>query len=220
MAHVGIPALTGSFMNWHLFFARRPEPDLEFTEEDLADAAPDSSSSPPSPKPSNKRPILWLLLLAVLGGVAYVAMDPDVLLTFLEPDTENQQTGTVPPTPAPLAPAVTPPSSTATESSPPSSSAPAPMSQARQQEAAPSRIPAPLFAEGQRVSVVPDPARPSEPVLLYTDSSKTKPGPSVPPGKVLTVLDGELQGSLWIYVVLTDDGRKGWIAEKQLKFSR
>lgn len=220
MAHAGIPALTGSFMDWHLFFARRPEQDLEFTEEDLADAAPESSTSPPSPKPSNKRPILWLLLLAVLGGVAYVAMDPDVLLTLLEPDGEDQQTGTAAPPPAPLAPAVTSPAPTATESSSPTSSAPPPMEQAGPQKTVAPRVPAPLFAEGQRVSVVPDPARPSEPVLLYADSSKSKPGPSVPPGKVLTVLDGELQGSLWMYVVLTDDGRRGWIAEKQLKFSR
>ena len=38
-----------------------------------------------SPKRSNKRPVLWVVLLLVLGGIAYMAMDPDMVMRALEP---------------------------------------------------------------------------------------------------------------------------------------
>ncbi len=207
----GAPALAGISPNWTIFFARQPEPDLEFTEEDLAGAAPQPSPPMKSPKPSNKRPILWLLLLAILGGVAYIAMEPDVIMQALEPYLGESEPRTTPVTPPPQA--KQPP-----EASP--SALPTPTTPSAPQASAPSPIPGPLFAEGQKVSAVPDPARPDGPVLLFADSARTKPGPTVAAGSFLTVLDGDLQGSNWIYAVLTEDGRQGWVAEKHLKFRR
>jgi hypothetical protein len=219
---IGIPALAGISLNWTLFFARQPEPDLEFTEEDLADAAPHPSSSMKSPKPSNKRPILWLLLLAVLGGVAYIAMDPDMIMRVLEPylgDSEPRSVSTVPPPQAKQSPAVSPAPPLKNEPpAPPAAQSPS-MTQTVPKGASPA-VPGPLFAEGQKVSVVPDPARPNGPVLLFADAAGTKPGPTVAAGSSLTVLDGDLQGANWIYAVVTEDGRKGWVAEKHLKFRR
>src|SRR5687767_6447565 len=92
-----VPAFGNPFMNWNLISARQPEPDLEFTEEDLEDAAPQPSHSMKSPKPSNKRPILWMVLLLVLGGIAYVAMDPDMVMRALEPYLGEDEVTSVPP---------------------------------------------------------------------------------------------------------------------------
>jgi hypothetical protein len=78
----------------------------------------------------------------------------------------------------------------------------------------------PLFAEGQKVSVVPDPLKPGAAIQLTADAAGTKPGVSVPAGAAMTVLDGELLASGWTYAVLTEDGRQGWVAEKHLKFRR
>ncbi|HEX2055330.1 MAG TPA: hypothetical protein VHF07_02480 [Nitrospiraceae bacterium] len=49
---------------------------------------------------------------------------------------------------------------------------------------------------------------------------RNPPLPAVVAGSFLTVLDGELQNSGWVYSVSTDDGRQGWIAEKNLRFRR
>ena len=74
---MGIPAIRSEWGNWHLLFATQPEPDLEFTEEDL-----DESTSPPSPpmnapKRSGKKPLLWILLLLLLGGcLLYTSPSP------------------------------------------------------------------------------------------------------------------------------------------------
>jgi hypothetical protein len=218
---IGVPAFAGISLNHALFFARQPEPDLELTEDDLADATPHASSPMKSPKPSNKRPILWLLLLAVLGGVAYIAMDPDMIMRILEPylgDSEQNSVSTVPPPQAEQSPAAS--------AVPPLNEPPAPpavqppsMTKTAPGGASPT-VPGPLFGEGQKVSVVPDPARPNGPVLLFADAARTKPGPTVAAGSSLTVLDGDLQGANWIYAVATEDGRKGWVAEKHLKFRR
>ncbi len=218
----GAPAFAGISSNWTLFFARQPEPDLEFTEEELADAAPQSSPSMKSPKPSNKRPILWLLLLAVLGGVAYIAMDPDMIMRVLEPylgDSEPRTVSAVPPSQTKSSPPAASPSPLKNDPPAPPAVQPPPMAQVSPKGSS-IPVPGPLFAEGQKVSVVPDPARPNGPVLLFADAAGTKPGPAVAPGSGLTVLDGGLQGANWIYAVVTEDGRKGWVAEKHLKFRR
>ncbi|HET6674347.1 MAG TPA: hypothetical protein VFG71_03360 [Nitrospiraceae bacterium] len=218
----GAPALAGISPKWTIFFARQPEPDLEFTEEDLAGAAPQPASPMKSPKPSNKRPILWLLLLAVLAGVAYIAMEPDVIMRALEPylgETEPRTTPVTPPPQAKLPPEVSPVIPPKGEPASPSV-LPTPTTPSASKASAPAPIPGPLFAEGQKVSAVPDPARPDGPILLFADSARTKPGPTVAAGSFLTVLDGDLQGSNWIYAVLTEDGRQGWVAEKHLKFRR
>jgi len=223
--HTAIPTLGGSLSVGALFFARQPEPDLEFTEQDLTDAAPQSSPPMKSPRPSNKRPILWLFLLLILGGLVYVAMDPDMVMRVIEPYLGENETGpvqSIPPPQAKQTPAVSPPTPPLrTEpATPPSPAGPPPMTQAGSTGPSFSPTPGPLFGEGQKVTVVPDPARPNGPVLLFTDPAKTKPGLSVEAGSSLTVLDGELQPSGWIYSVSTEDGRRGWVAEKHLKFRR
>lgn len=224
LTHTGVSTLAGSLSTGALFFARQPEPDLEFTEEDLTDAAPQSSPPRKTPRPSNRRPILWLFLLALLGGLAYIAMDPDMIMRVLEPylgDGESRTAQSVPPPQAKQAPAVSSPAPGRTEPAMSSSPAgPAPMTQSESRGSSSVPTPGPLFGEGQKVTVVPDPARPNGPVLLFADAAKTKPGPSVAAGSSLTVLDGELQATGWIYAVSTEDGRQGWVAEKHLKFRR
>jgi hypothetical protein len=208
-------------MNWNLIFARQPEPDLEFTEEDLEDAAPQRSPSMKSPRPSNKRPVLWMALLLVLGGIAYVAMDPDLVMRALEPylgEGEVKSVPSIPPEAKPV-PSTSAPSAGVGEQpgAPPASSLPP----AQDQAMAPSvERSGPLFAEGQRVVAVPDPSRPGAPVALFLDSAGTQAGPTVPANTILTVMDGDLQNAAWIYAVRTDDGLKGWVAEKHLKFKR
>jgi hypothetical protein len=223
-AHTGVPAFTGFLPTGNLFFARQPEPDLEFTEEDLTDAAPQPTPPVKSPKSSNKRPILWLLLLAVLGGLAYVAMEPDMVMRFLEPylgDSEPTTVRSLPPPQAKQSPPVSPaaPSRTDQAATPPSAG-PTPLTPAESRGPSSPVTPGPLFAEGQKVTVVPDAIKPNSPVLLFADPAHTKPGTSIAAGSFLTVLDGDLQNSGWVYSVSTEDGRQGWIAEKYLKFRR
>jgi hypothetical protein len=219
-AYMGTGAYAGSLPTGNVFFARQPEPDLEFTEDDLTDAAPQPAPPTKSPRPSNKRPILWLLLLAVLGGLAYVAMEPDMVMRFLEPylgDGEPTPARSVSPSSEKQAPPLSP---SAGPRNADQATAPAPAPPAFPGGSSPATAPGPLFAEGQKVAVVPDAAKPNSPVLLFADSAQTKPGTSVAAGSSLTVLDGELQGSGWIYSVSTEDGRRGWITEKHLKFRR
>jgi hypothetical protein len=223
-AHMGIGGFASLLPTGNLLFARQPEPDLEFTEEDLTDAAPQAAPPAKSPKPSNKRPILWLLLLAVLGGLAYVAMEPDMVMRFLEPylgDNEPTAVRSVPPPQAEQSPGPspsTPPN--ADQDTRPTPTTPLPPTSTGAGAQPPSATVGPLFAEGQKVAVVPDAAKPNSPVLLFADAARTKPGTSVAAGSFLTVLDGELQGSGWVYSVSTEDGRQGWIAENRLKFRR
>jgi hypothetical protein len=77
--------------------------------------------------------------------------------------------------------------------------------------------PTPLFGEGQRVSALADPTNPNEKVILSQDAEGTRPGPAIPPGTALTILDGDLQAGGWVYSVRSDYGTKGWLAERQLK---
>ncbi len=74
-----------------------------------------------------------------------------------------------------------------------------------------------MFSEGQRVTLLPNPAVPQDKVPLMQDPAGTKPGASIPPGTALTILDGDLQNDIWIYSVRSDYGTKGWVAENQLR---
>ena len=85
VASTGIPAIRSEWTNWHLLFASQPEPDLEFTEEDLDESMPPPAPPMNSPKRSGKKPLLWILLLLLVGGVGYVAMDPDGAMQLVEP---------------------------------------------------------------------------------------------------------------------------------------
>ncbi|HEU4685301.1 MAG TPA: SH3 domain-containing protein [Nitrospira sp.] len=237
----------GSPMGYPLFFARQPEPDLEFTEEELEQTAttrPTSSMKPP--KKSGGKPFLWILLLALIGGAAYLAMEPEQLSEWLAPLLGESTTQQTPPTamrpksqpePAPAPPpappatpsgdsASAPPAGSASNgdqqpAAPPLAKAPAPAAPAppspAQAPAAPTQASSPLFAEGQKVTVMGNPAAPTEMVQLTLDPAGSKPGPTIRPGATLSILDGDLQPGGWVYSVRTEDGLKGWVAERRLR---
>src|SRR6185436_12993429 len=97
-----------------LHFARQPEPDLEFTEEELDQTITTKTrGTMPSPKKSGGggRPILWIVLLALVGGLAYDAtMEPEMLEEWLSPYLGESTPPPVAITPKPMAPKpVTPP---------------------------------------------------------------------------------------------------------------
>lgn len=248
-AIAGGPSLAGSPLTWSLLFARQPEPDLEFTEEELEQTTTIRSPSPTKPpKQSSGRPLLWVLLLIVIGGGAYVAMEQEMIMDYVGPLLgESPAPQPQPPVarrPAPPAPATQPqaavpipppaipvevPQAAAPTPAPvPTPPVPQPMPTASVPiQAPPSPAPAPvapitasptpLFSEGQRVSVLADPTNSGTKVVLAQDAEGTKPGPAIPPGTALTILDGDLQGSGWVYSVRSDFGTKGWLVEKQLK---
>ncbi|MEQ1794574.1 MAG: SH3 domain-containing protein [Nitrospira sp.] len=255
-AVAGGPSFAGSALS-NLFFARQPEPDLEFTEEELEQTTNTRSSSPMNaPKKSGGRPVLWILLLALVGGGAYVAMEPEMVMDWVNqllgeaPASPPQMTArpaVVPPAPiaqptpaAPDAPAPAPatpqasaPMPATPPPTPPAASAPAPVatpaapgmtpvppampsSPAMTAPPAPASL-APMFGEGQRVTVAVDPALAGGTITLTQDPAGAKPGPAVRPGTGLTILDGDLQQNGWVYSVRSDDGVKGWVAEKRLR---
>ena len=238
--------MRSEWTNWHLLFASQPEPDLEFTEEDLDESMPPPAPPMNSPKRSGNKPLLWILLLLLVGGVGYVAMDPDGAMQLVEPylgggaepaqpviqkppvkaQAPKQAPTVAPPvvagnsTPAPAdvpapssampAPAIPAPAMPALQ---PAASAPKP--------AAPTvRVAGPLYAEGQRVTVIADPTRPKSPVPLFVDAVGTKTSTTVLAGATLTILDGDYQQRGWVYSVRAQDGRKGWVPERSLRLKR
>ncbi len=217
-------AAAGAYgLNWQLLFARQPEPDLEFTEEELEQTTSTRTSSPKSqpPKRSGGRPFLWLLLLLLIGGGAYLAMEPEMLLDLMGPilgETPAPQQPPVVARPAPAPAPAPPPASAPAPSTAPGEPAPAaPPIASMPAPPTPAMPPAPLYAEGQKVTVVLDPAMPGEAVTLSLDSSGTRPGPTVRPGATLTIADGEWQTGRWVYSVRTDDGQRGWVPEGRLR---
>jgi hypothetical protein len=257
-AVAGGPSYAGSPLTWSLLFARQPEPDLEFTEEELEQTTNVRGSSPmKSPKKSGGRPLLWILLLLLAGGGAYVAMEPEVVMDLLGPllgespvppqpqppvamkpgpaapapampgvqPAPSGPASMAPPAPAPPSAAPPPPATPASVPAPAAPSAstpptpPAPVNPPAPAAAMPpvTAAPSPMFAEGQKVTVVLNPAAPGDLVTLTQDPAGTKPGPAIRPGTTLTILDGDLQNSGWVYSVRSDDGTKGWIAENRLR---
>ena len=232
--------------NWTLHFARQPEPDLEFTEEELDQTITTKARGPMNPreKSGGGRPIFWILLLALVGGIAYVAtMEPEMLTEWLSPYLGES---TPPPAPPPIAmkpkpspPAPVAPPAPAPQAAPsPSSEASAPLAPATSPATAvapatPAVVPPPqttarpaapvvppldpMFSEGQKVTVTVDELAPGGSIPLFADSSSSKPGPIVRPGVSLTVMDGDLQPGGWMYLVRTDEGAKGWVSEKRLR---
>ncbi len=80
--------------------------------------------------------------------------------------------------------------------------------------------PIPMFHEGQRVSVRADLNAPGWTVLLRQDAEGVIPGLTIPPGTLLTILDGSLRGRTWVYFVRSDIGSEGWLTEGQLRSTR
>ena len=229
---VGNLTSVGNSFNWILLFARQPEPDLEFTEEELDQTIATKSSAPLNPhkKSGGGRPILWILLLALVGGIAYVAMEPEMLIEWLSPYLGESTPPPMAMKPKPLAPAPAPqaapsPSHEASTplapaTSPATAAAPAivPPPQTAASPAAPVvPLSDPMFSEGQKVTVTVDEMAPGGNIPLFTDSLSRKPGPIVRPGVSLTVLDGDLQPGGWMYLVRADEGAQGWVSEKRLR---
>jgi hypothetical protein len=216
--------------------ARQPEPDLEFTEEELdqTSATRPVSSMKPGKKSRGGRPLLWIILLLLIAGIGYLAMEPEQLADWLAPFTGDNPSEppavatkpkTTPSSPAPM---------TAAPTAPPSASEPVPApSTPAETSTSPSTMPpsavapgmaptapavaSPMFAEGQKVTAIGNPTAPAETIPLSLDPAGTKPGPVVRPGVTLSVLDGDLQPAGWVYSVRTEDGVKGWITEKRLR---
>ena len=228
-AHGGWSTGVAQLPQWSLLFARAPEPDLEFEEDVLEEAESGSGQSSPSSKPPKRKgssPLMWIFLLLLLGGGAYVAMDPDVVMDLLNPllgePVASPPVAQAPP-PKPAAPKAAPATPSPSLPSPPSpmDSAPAGSDAVPPPSTAPSPGPTaptksfsdPQFAEGQRVTI----SSTAGPLILSQDPAGRQPGPSVKPGSVLTVLDGDLQPTGWIYSVRTDQGTKGWVPEKMLR---
>ncbi|WP_447972861.1 hypothetical protein [Nitrospira sp. Kam-Ns4a] len=220
----GFSSTAGPPLGWSLMFAREPEPDLDL--EDTADGEAGSGHAPQKPqKPSGRRPTTLLLLLVLVAVGAYIAMDPGMLMSLLGMDTEPVSEAPPPPRPLAKAPGA-PPAVQPAKSAAPAPAAPAapgtpapaaPPSPPPQTTTPPSSTPTPLYREGQRVTILPDPAQPGGPISLHGDAAGTRPGPLVQPGAALTVMDGEWRGNAWIYSVRTQDGAVGWIPEAKLK---
>lgn len=244
-----MPALVGNLtsvgtpFNWTLLFARQPEPDLEFTEEELDQT---TSTRTPSPLPPRKRssggrPTLWILLLALVGGIAYISiMEPEMLTEWLAPYMDESTPPPVAPKPKPLASTPVPPPAPTPQAPPsPSGDASAPLSPSTSPTTAvvtptvpavgqPIQTPAgsatsvtppldPMFSEGQKVTVTADDMAPGGSIPLFADSASSRPGPVVRPGVSLTIMDGDLQPGGWMYLVRTEEGIKGWVTEKRLR---
>ena len=199
---LGSHGMIGTLPGWTLLFAREPESDLPLHVTEPS-TAPGTPSSPTPQKPPRLRILVLIVLLLVVAGGAYIAMDPELVMKLMGEDQP------VPPAPArtparsPVAPSPSPPEPTAEMEPTPS----VPL---------PSIVPSPLFGEGQHVIAVLNPRTPTAPLLLNQDSARTLPGPSVKSTDTLVVLDAELQGQSWVYFVRNDEGAKGWVAEKQL----
>ena len=215
--------------------ARQPEPDLEFTEEELdqTSATRPVSSMKPGKKSRGGRPLLWIFLLLLIAGIGYLAMEPEQLADWLAPFTGDTASGppavATKPKPTPSSPAPM----TASPTAPPASEPVPAQSTPAEGSTSPSTMPpsavapgmaptapavaSPMFAEGQKVTAIGNPTAPAETIPLSLDPAGTKPGPVVRPGVTLSVLDGDLQPAGWAYSVRTEDGVKGWITEKRLR---
>lgn len=238
-ALVGNPTSIENPFNWTLLFARQPEPDLEFTEEELDQTTSMRTPTPFNPRrrSSGGRPILWIILLILVGGIAYIAtMEPEMMTELLAPYIGESAPPPVatkpkPSAPAPVSPPVPTPQAAPSPSdndsnplSPPTS----PMATVTPAVEPPPKSAAgpatsltapldPMFSEGQKVTVTADDMAPGGSIPLFADSASSRPGPVVRPGVSLIVMDGDLQPGGWMYLVRTEDGVKGWVTEKRLR---
>lgn len=207
---------------------------------------PPGKSDGPKPPSSKERILFLVLILVIAAGGGYLAMNPDLLMGLMgeapgeAPPMPAPRPKPKTPTPAPQAAApaapvlaapadapaavpgaiptpVTPAMPLPTPMAPaatPKPAAPAPVAVASvpvPAAPAPAAIPSPKFGEGQKVSV-------GAPTPLMADSAGTKASPTTAkPGSPLVIVDADLQNNAWVYVVRTDKGATGWVAENNLK---
>lgn len=210
LAFSGHPAAVSPLPGWTMLFARETEPDLDFEEdlEDLEEGDTPGGYTPKSPqRDSGRRPLLWVFLLVLVGAGGYLAMEPEIALDLLAPLIGESPPPPVVVQPPPKPRVTVPPAPTGTAPTQPVPAPPAPTVAA---------VPSPQFMEGQQVSVILDPAAPGGSLSLSADPAGTRPGPQVPPGATLLVLDGTLHNNSWVYSVRTQAGATGWIAEARL----
>ena len=223
--------------DWTLLFARQPEPDLEFTEEELDQTITTKARSPLNPRKRSGGgggPALWILLLILVGGITYVAtMEPEMLEEWLSPYLGESTPAPMTMKPKPSAQSRVSPPAPTTQAAPspndadsgtspavvpttPAAVVPPPQTAARPvTPVAPSLDP--MFSEGQKVTVTTDNTAPGGNIQLFADSTSSSPGSIVRPGASLTIIDGDLQSGGWVYLVRTDEGAKGWVSEKRLR---
>jgi hypothetical protein len=96
---------------------------------------------------------------------------------------------------------------------PPPSVAPVDTAGENSRQPSPPEVEPPMFRENQMVTL----SNVSGDYMLMGDAANTKPGPIVKRGETLTILDGRLQPTGWIYQVQTQTGKTGWIEAEKLK---
>jgi len=212
-AHAGNLTLVGNPFDLSLFFARQPEPDLEFTEEELDQTTTTRPITPiKMPKKSGgRRPLLWIILLALVAGIGYIATEPEQLTEWLAPilgePTPQQPPPPIamqpkPSVPAPVAPApapapeastpndgMTPPAPTAAtpaQTAAPAPAAPAPQGQAPMTSAPTPAAPKPAAPPAPAMGAAA-PARPSSSPLFGEGQKVTVMGASGAPGEMVTL---------------------------------
>ena len=141
-------------------------------------------------KPPNRRPLLWIVILLLAVGTVYWALKPDL---FMSTGTDSMDQ---PPSPGMATPV--PGQTQSTQATSPSSSSP-------------------KFAEGQQVLFTTGAAGKLDSSTLQGDASGTKPGPAVTPGEMLTIVDGEIVGTSWVYKVQKSSGATGWVLENEIR---
>lgn len=152
-------------LTFSLFFARQPEPDLEFTEEELEQTANVRAASPMKPpknKKSGGRPVFWLLLLVLIGGGTFFAMEPEMVMDLVGPLLG--ETPAPPPSPIARKPAPPAPPIPNTPPAQPQASVPAPV--APQTDSPQVAIPAPAPIPAPDLAQTSAPAMPNAASLV------------------------------------------------------
>jgi len=164
------PSFAGNPLNWSLFFARQPEPDLEFTEEELEQTTTiRSPSSMKPPKKSSGRPLLWVLVLIVIGAGAYVAMEPEMIMEYVGPLLGES-------------PAPQPPPPIARKSAPPKPVPPVPATQPQTAASTPpsaAPVEVPQTAAPTPAPVPAPPSTPSTPMASNSMQASPAQAPAV-----------------------------------------
>jgi|GEM_PF-1069138 len=145
------------------------------------------------PQPPNRHPLLWVLILVIAAGAGYWLLTSDW--------SSRIRDATVSTSNSPVT--IAPRPSSENKSSLPSSSPPS--------------IPIPRFQEGQHVLLKGSPGQSSGLSRLNRNPTGNQRGPLVKKDEPLTIVDGEMINQTWAYLVRTQSGETGWVAEQQLR---